>query len=410
MKCTRQGAHRWAKRWIAAISRHGITLSFWVMGASCAVFQPAAWGQGAAPLPALGLDARGVSVSGLSSGGYMAAQFEVAYAKSLMGAGVVAGGPYGCSMGSVSTATFTCSCPYDGTDQTALLRLNCLHLPPRVLADRARHAIDHNQGHVDGLGSLREHRVWLYWGENDPIVDPSIVQGLALFYAGAKVAAVTKVAGPHAGHAMPTAEAGDCAITHSPYINGCRLDGAGALLRWIYKLPATQHPSTTQAASLKPFDQRPYRQAGVFDSMDDTGWLYVPRACERADAHCKLHVAFHGCEQGQHFIEGNGQPYGTAFVERAGYNRWAESAGVVVLYPQVVPTRQQTPGTAFGFNPKGCWDFWGYTTPPDDHWEFGSGLPFARREAPQMKAVKAMIDALLAAPSSLHPAAPSSMP
>lgn len=358
-------------------------------------------------LPALGLNAKAVSVSGLSSGGYMAAQFEVAYSRTVMGAGIVAAGPYGCSMGSVTTAALTCSCPYDISDNsgpagimTAVSRLSCVHLPEKILSDRATSAIAGNKGHVDGISNLRKHRVWLYWGEDDPVVDPSIVKGLARFYADARVPAVQKVSGPHAGHGMPIAADGQCQVTRSPYINGCKIDGAGKLLSWIYKLPpSTQPTADATPGSLKPFDQTPYRQKDVFDSLDKTGWLYVPKACEQKDAHCKLHVAFHGCEQGQNFVMGNGQPYGTIFVEQAGYNRWAESAGIVVLYPQVAPSNQINPGSAFGFNPKGCWDFWGYTTPPSDKWAFGSGLPFNRREAPQMKAVKNMIDALLAPPA-----------
>lgn len=360
-------------------------------------------------LPALGLNAKAVSVSGLSSGGYMAAQFEVAYSRSLMGAGIVAAGPYGCSMGSVTTAALTCSCPYDISDNsgptgimTAVSRLSCVHLPEKILSDRAKDAIAANKGHVDGISNLRTHRVWLYAGQDDPVVDPSIVKGLARFYADAKVPAksVQQVVGPHAGHGMPIAADGQCQVTRSPYINGCKIDGAGKLLSWIYKLPASAQPaSETPSGSLKPFDQTPYRQQNVFDSLDKTGWLYVPKACEQKDAHCKLHVAFHGCEQGQNFVMGNGQPYGTVFVEQAGYNRWAESAGIVVLYPQVVPNSQASLGSAFGFNPKGCWDFWGYTTPAGDAWQFGSGLPFSRQEAPQMRAVKAMIDALLATPA-----------
>lgn len=351
-------------------------------------------------LPALGLDARGVSVSGLSSGGYMAAQFEIAYASSLVGAGIVAGGPYGCSQGSVTTASLVCSCPYDTRDPQAMAtRQACLRLPAGVLADRASRAAKANQGHIDGLAKLKPHRVWLYWGEDDPVVNPAIVQDLARFYAEAKVPAVRTVSGPRAGHGMPIASDGHCEVTQSPYLNGCKIDGAGQLLSWIYKLPADMKPGAARPDSLRRFDQTPYRQAGVFDSLDQTGWVYVPKACEARDAHCKLHVAFHGCEQGQNFLMRDGQAYGTVFVEQAGYNAWAERAGIVVLYPQVVPVNQPQLGTAFGFNPKGCWDFWGYTTPAGSGWPFGGGLAFNRREAPQMKAVKAMIDALLAAPA-----------
>jgi poly(3-hydroxybutyrate) depolymerase len=42
------------------------------------------------------LDRRSVTVSGLSSGGFFAHQFHIAYSKLVNGAGIVAGGPYGC--------------------------------------------------------------------------------------------------------------------------------------------------------------------------------------------------------------------------------------------------------------------------------------------------------------------------
>ena len=64
-------------------------------------------------LPALGAEHQ-VTVSGVSSGGYMAAQFAVAFSKDVKGVGVVAGGPYGCSQGNVFLATTTCSCAIPG--------------------------------------------------------------------------------------------------------------------------------------------------------------------------------------------------------------------------------------------------------------------------------------------------------
>jgi hypothetical protein len=49
----------------------------------------------APPLPSLTIDPSEVSVSGLSSGGFMAVQAHVAYSATFKrGAGVVAGGPY----------------------------------------------------------------------------------------------------------------------------------------------------------------------------------------------------------------------------------------------------------------------------------------------------------------------------
>ena len=55
-----------------------------------------------------------VSVSGLSSGGYMATQFAVAYSASIDGLGVAAAGPWGCAQGKLQRALKT---TFDKRDQ-----------------------------------------------------------------------------------------------------------------------------------------------------------------------------------------------------------------------------------------------------------------------------------------------------
>ena len=37
----------------------------------------------------------------------------------------------------------------------------------------------------------------------------------------------------------------------------------------------------------------------------------------------------------------------------SGYNEWAETNNIIVLYPYVKPLPN--------INPNGCWDWWGYT-------------------------------------------------
>jgi poly(3-hydroxybutyrate) depolymerase len=65
-------------------------------------------------------------------------------------------------------------------------------------------------------------------------------------------------------------------------------------------------------------------------------------------------------------------------VREAGYNRWAESNGLIVLYPQAI--KRYSPSV---FNPRGCWDWWGYT-----------GATYHTQAGPQIRAVKAMLDRL----------------
>jgi len=70
-----------------------------------------------------------------------------------------------------------------------------------------------------------------------------------------------------------------------------------------------------------------------------------------------VHVAFHGCRHSADAV-------GVAFVREAGYNRWAESNHLDVLYPQTI-WRYGFGGCSVSFvlNPNGCWDWWGCTGP-----------------------------------------------
>ncbi|RZL09152.1 MAG: poly(3-hydroxybutyrate) depolymerase [Rubrivivax sp.] len=351
-------------------------------------------------LPALGIDAQQVTVSGLSSGAYMAAQFEVAYSASIRGAGVMAGGPYACSQGSVGFAATRCSCPLygePGGEETAALV--CRPWTPAVLEVLSKRQTEANRADIDDPANLRRHRVWLFSGGKDRTVDASLVDALENYYTRQYKVPRAQVHHEHladAGHGMPVLTGGvACPVSGTPFLNNCGLDGAGALLKWLYPRPRLE-PAAPASDALIRFDQSAYSTAGEFSGLDDTGWAYVPRACRVAGAHCRLHVVFHGCRQGQSAQDDQGRAFGTTFVEHAGYNRWAEGSRIVVLYPQVAPSGSSNPADPYRLNPKGCWDFWGYTSPVPA-WALPTtqfAPPFARRQAPQMRAVKSMIDAL----------------
>ncbi len=360
------------------------------------------------PLPALGLAPGATTVSGLSSGGYMAAQFHVAYAASLAGAAVLAGGPYGCSRGSLTTAMLGCSCPANPDAwqrlRNSLPGLGCSVLAPGPLASLADDALAASHGHIDNPAELARQRVWLYSGTLDTVVRPALVDAVEAFYRRHGVPASQlhhdRVQG--AAHGLPSPGAPvACGVTASPYLTNCpNEDAPGELLAWLYGATpgAALAPAVVpRAAGLRRFDQRPYRQQAVFDGLDNSGWLYVPAACASAGAACRLHVVFHGCQQGQSFVPAGGQAIGQRFVAGAGYNRWAEANRIVLLYPQVLASAGVGRGSSHQFNPLGCWDFWGYSL-PGDALTTGVQRRFAWREAPQLRAVKAMADALLLAP------------
>src|SRR5271165_3158217 len=60
------------------------------------------------PLPAYNADIAQTSISGVSSGAYMAVQFGTAWSSTIKGVGAIAGGPFGCSEGEGATALSTC--------------------------------------------------------------------------------------------------------------------------------------------------------------------------------------------------------------------------------------------------------------------------------------------------------------
>ncbi|MCG6873800.1 MAG: PHB depolymerase family esterase [Betaproteobacteria bacterium] len=318
------------------------------------------------PLPRLGVDASATTVSGVSSGGYMAVQFHVAHSSRVVGAGVLAAGPYYCAQGSVWTAYYDCMTP---GSWTALPDVQAL---AAVTSDLAR------VGRIDSTENLARSRVWLFIGKNDRTVSPEVVDALRRFYLRfVPASAVAFVDDVQAGHGMVTVDAGSrCSATDPPFINDCDYDAAGKLLSHL--LGSLAAPGPESSGRLIEFDQRPFAGGDAYAiSLADTGYIYIPDSCGRE--RCRVHVAFHGCRQ-------NAAAIGERFVREAGYNRWAAANRIVVLYPQTV-ARNGWGGAfwnwSFVVNPRGCWDWWGYT-----------GTQYHTKRGRQMRAVQAMLERL----------------
>jgi hypothetical protein len=306
----------------------------------------------APPLPGLGAD-EAATVSGLSSGAYMAVQLHVAHSARIKGAGAVAGGPYYCAQGSLRTAYYNCMKP------GSFLPL------PSIATLRAQTETLSNQRRIDPTANLASSRAWLFTGANDQTVTPEVVEGLYAFYSAYKTVTVI-VRDKLAGHAMVTEEAGnkDCAATRSPFINDCDYDAAGALLQHL--LGPLAPPAASPGGRLESFDQTPF--GGHSISMDGEGYVYIPQACETPG--CRVHVAFHGCRQGRVAVKDR-------FAREAGYNRWADTNRIIVLYPQAIARWWWI------YNPNGCWDWWGY-----------SGARYHTKDGAQIRAVKSMLERL----------------
>ena len=321
-------------------------------------------GLAAPALPALGSDSSAVTVSGISSGGYMAVQFQVAYSKLVKGAGIIAAGPYDCAEGSAVRALSNCMAPTRWA-------------PPPAPGDvKARMESRARLDLIDPPAALADDKVWVLTGGADHTVERPVVDALVGFYkAWVPAESIRLVTLPDAGHAMISVADGKpnaCNTSEPPYINRCGdFDAPGELLGHL--LGKLKPKSVPEPGHLVTFDQRPFTGGLPADiSMDEQGFAYIPASCRAGG--CRVHVAFHGCRQGEDQV-------GRRFVEGAGYNAWAETNPLVVLYPQAVGRNGLAAGSMrWIYNPKGCWDWWGY-----------SAVDYATRNAPQMVAVRKMV-------------------
>jgi poly(3-hydroxybutyrate) depolymerase len=273
-------------------------------------------------------DISGVYVSGVSSGGYMAGQLQVAYSRQVKGTAVFGAGPYYCAQDNVSQALYGC--------------MDDLY-PTHLAALETDAATWSSYGWVDPASGLGGRPVYVYHGRNDTTVRSSVSDDGVAFWRhfGARV---TYDSGSAAGHAWVTPYGvNGCSVTRSPYLNDCGTDPERSLLTTLFGSVAAPNTGPL-TGSLVRFSQSDYAVTGSAASlsMGGSGFAYVPAACDAGS--CRLMVALHGCKQGYDAI-------GREFVDRSGLNQYADTNRMIVLYPQA---------TASGVNPDGCWDWWGY--------------------------------------------------
>ncbi|KAL1960134.1 hypothetical protein VTO42DRAFT_306 [Malbranchea cinnamomea] len=291
----------------------------------------------AAALGAYNVDPNSVSVSGLSSGGFMAAQLGVAYSDTFKtGFGVFAGGPYDCAR-----AQYYTMCMYNASPSITLPVYNM-------------NSWSGNK--IDPVSNLRNRKIYMQIGTADTTVGPNVMRQLQRQLANFADEALTTYITTHgASHTFPTdfdaSGNNQCGFASSPFISNCGYDGAGAVLKWMYGDLAERNTGQL-SGEIVSFDQTSSFGAS---GMDRTGYLYVPAACKDGSTVCKLHVALHGCQQSYSKI-------GSKFIENTGYNKWADTNNIIVLFPQAVPdyTIRLIWGGTLLPNPNGCWDWVGW--------------------------------------------------
>lgn len=307
------------------------------------------------------LFASNLTVSGISSGAYIAQQFHTAFSSQVSGVGIIAGGPYYCAKGNIVEAMNKCMKTVLGSPRTEDSILMAKELA--------------KAGKIDPLENLSHSKVWMLSGTKDRTVDQKVADALRETYKSFGVADenLVYINDLKIGHAFPTDNFGnDCrTVSRSPFISNCGLDGAGAILKQLLGKLNPKQSSTKE--HLYHFDQLRFATDNKTIeklSMHQLAYVYIPEGCEEpGKANCPIHIAFHGCKQTLDHVQ-------TTFIEKSGYNDWAEANRIVVLYPQA--KRSALPN-----NPNGCWDWWGYT-----------GSNYHTKDGAQMKVVMKMVKAL----------------
>lgn len=281
----------------------------------------------AAPPPLLNIDTDRITVSGISAGGQMAHQLHIAYPDLISGAGIIAGGPFGCADGSLATAMARCMGKVDGQIPVAEMTA----------------AINNGAGSglIGDPTLLADDPVWLFHGTLDTVVAAEVSDALAALYANFvqpdNIRYVSEIA---AAHTFPSRGQGsECATSQSPFVGDCDYDAAGELLQHLY--PGLTTPHEDISTSLSSLELPGAADAGLIDGA----FMYIPETCKNETASCAFHLVLHGCAQSSQQVD-------TAFIEQSGYLPWAQANDIVLAFPQVA---------SGATNPYACWDWWGYT-------------------------------------------------
>ena len=108
----------------------------------------------------------------------MATQFDVAYSKSIVGVGVVAGGPWGCASSHSAilelpllTATTTCMTGESGGFPNAHYLVRAAKLASA-------------EGYIDNINNVKNDRVYIFSGTEDTVVKTGVTDATFDFYQG----------------------------------------------------------------------------------------------------------------------------------------------------------------------------------------------------------------------------------
>lgn len=279
-----------------------------------------------------------ITISGLSSGGYMAGQMHMSYSSLIKGIAIFSAGPYYCARGDFNRTFRDCMFNPDGLDLDYNKNLT------QVFSD---------MGYIDDISNIKNSKVYIFIGMLDTVVVPFVSKKLEEFYLSYRANVKTEIIEDSA-HGFPTnkQENNNCKYYGTPFINYCKFNGALAALSFVSGRNLTEENNLLESpkkyidSNLIEIDQAKYFDFQAV-SLNEKAYIYIPESCKNKNKKCDLHITFHGCRQTFEHIE-------KAYMEKTGILDFAENFDFIILFPQAQISRE------YPFNPNGCWDYWGY--------------------------------------------------
>ncbi len=389
-----------------------------------------------------------VTISGISSGGAMAAQMGVIYSEYFSGVATVAGTFYYCAGNDLVTkmklsetlGTFNLSLFKMRVNRDNLFSLDpkskfvldpanpmytaisiCMKNPAQAkLPLEVMRALE-KENLISPLTNIQHQKILVYQGQNDSVVKPAMANKLTEFYLQNGVSAQNLIQITLAGgHNFPTDKLGfnSCATEKTPYVSSCKFNLAEQILTHLTRINNLRRTEVKASAELLNVVSQDREGLIRPRSLAPYGYLASSEKCLKNPESCHLHVALHGCEMSDafdanfdsRFVRGaragyfqmrtkegsflfSPLPYieqkksgmvGLKFAQSSGYLDYVETNNIMVLFPQTDITELNYP-----LNPKGCWDWYGWT-----------GDDYATNKGAEPKWLMAWIKELRKAPQS----------
>lgn len=355
------------------------------------------------------------TVSGISSGGFMADQLAVSYSQRVKAAAIIAGGYFYCAenhlqdywqktgaigllqyqvnpqplklLSSVMSKFF-----FDIKDFYAPSLSNplyraltvCMKQPQYNLLSQQIWGLAFEQmkilaqeNKIDPLINIKDQKYLLYHGGKDQVVDPQMQGQIEIIKKYFGNTSIKVIANPEGGHNFPTAKKTSlkCHQEQPPYVGSCQLDLASEIINYFYPEFENKAYSVGAIRTFVVSQDTPERP----DSIAPYGYAVASDYCMKAPKNCKVHVALHGCKMSDYFDENLQKDFETqvgrvgisyqpkdqerelsynlkSFVELSGFAEAIANKPIIVVFPQTQITQSNYP-----LNPAGCWDWYGWT-------------------------------------------------